>query len=168
MIDWPNKKYKKSPSMLAIYWPIIPLWILMLFAVLITPKDWPQPDTVWFDDWTTPRQRTYEVLSYAMSLLPFVIIIPVIEELLFRKFLWWFSSLLFWNFERGNIITFWVVTLLFALAHRDPAHIIAVMPLSFALGYLRLKTGSVKPCIIVHAAYNLSAALFPFLPLLWV
>ena len=163
MINWLNKKDKKFPSMLAIYWPIVPLLIWIFFIVLLTPECWAPSDTVLFRDWQTPSQKFYDVCLWVIVLSPSVVITPVIEELFFRKFLWGLSSKVF-RFEGGHIATFLVVTLLFALCHKDLGHIIGVMPLSIFLGYLRLKTGSIKPCIVVHAVNNLSVFIFSFWP----
>ena len=46
-------------------------------------------------------------------------------------------------------------SLLFALYHGDPLHVVSVLPLSFLLGTLRLRTGSIVPCIAAHFGNNL-------------
>ena len=85
-------------------------------------------------------------------------ILPILEEWLFRGFLWrWVSN--FFS-PKYTLVT---VSLAFALAHWEPLHILGLLPLSFFLGWLRMKTGELGPPIVAHMTNNLVACLFIFL-----
>lgn len=75
---------------------------------------------------------------------------PVIEEFVFRKFLW---SLIEKVSPKAALV---VTSLAFSLVHMDPVTIAGLMPISFFLGWLRLKTGSVYASILSHCSYNLT------------
>ena len=80
----------------------------------------------------------------------YVIFAPMTEELIFRG--WLYTGL------RNRLrfgTTFFATSLLFAAIHWEPRHMVLVLPLAFALGFIREQTGSVKPTILLHAAYNL-------------
>ncbi len=80
----------------------------------------------------------------------YVICAPVAEELIFRG--WLYTGL------RGHLrfgTTFFATSLLFAAIHWDPRHMVLVLPLAFALGFIREQTGSVKPTVLLHASYNI-------------
>ena len=91
------------------------------------------------------------------QLLVFLIIVlflPVIEEWLFRGVLWRLASKVMTS---GFV---WVtISLLFAIAHWEPLHVLGLLPLSFFLGWLRLKTGELGPSILAHMTNNLIACL---------
>ena len=91
------------------------------------------------------------------QLLVFLIIVaflPVIEEWLFRGVLWRLASKVMTS---GFV---WVtISLLFAIAHWEPLHALGLLPLSFFLGWLRLKTGELGPSIVAHMTNNLIACL---------
>jgi len=93
----------------------------------------------------------------APQLLVFLIIVlflPVIEEWLFRG--------VFWRWTRkvmSPTFTFVTISLLFAIAHWEPLHVLGLLPLSFFLGWLRLKTGELGPSIVAHMTNNLIACL---------
>lgn len=95
------------------------------------------------------------------QLLVFLIIVfflPIIEEWLFRGIFWrWAKKVM------SPASTFVVISLLFAFAHWEPLHVLGLLPLSFFLGWLRLKTGSLGPSIIAHMTNNLVACLLMLL-----
>jgi membrane protease YdiL (CAAX protease family) len=74
---------------------------------------------------------------------------PLAEELLFR-------GLIFGCVEGyfGTPIAWAVSSILFAVAHAEPAHIVLVLPIGILLGWVRLRSGSLWPCVIAHAANN--------------
>jgi len=79
---------------------------------------------------------------------------PVFEEIVFRGIMWWGIE--------GVISTraaFVVTTVLFALAHIDPIHIVAVFPLGVLFGFLRWKTGSIWLPLLSHFLNNTLASL---------
>ena len=97
-------------------------------------------------------------LVVAILLFIIVIVSPVLEELIFRKFLWWISSFMF-----SQWTTLFIISILFAAIHGSLFHAIGLIPISFFLGWLRMKTGSVKHCTVAHIANNAAASSFFFL-----
>ena len=95
------------------------------------------------------------------QLLVFLIIVfflPIIEEWLFRGIFWrWAKKVM------SPTSTFVVISLLFAFVHWEPLHVLGLLPLSFFLGWLRLKTGRLGPSIIAHMLNNLVACLLMLL-----
>tara|TARA_R110000851_G_scaffold174822_1_gene321026 strand:+ start:14493 stop:14987 length:495 start_codon:yes stop_codon:yes gene_type:complete len=82
------------------------------------------------------------------------VIAPILEELVFRGALWWLLE----KFLPTNAV--WIITsILFAMAHIDILHVIAVFPLGALFGYLRKKTGSIWAPMIAHATNNILASL---------
>jgi membrane protease YdiL (CAAX protease family) len=97
----------------------------------------------------------------APQLLVFLIIVvflPAIEEWLFRGVLWRLTKKVV-----SPVLTFVVVSLLFAAAHWEPLHVLGLLPLSFFLGWLRLKTGELGPSTVAHMTNNLVACLLMLL-----
>ena len=85
-------------------------------------------------------------------------LLPVLEEWLFRGVMWrWASKVL----SPEYVLV--AISLLFAVAHWEPLHILGLLPLSFFLGWLRMKTGKLGPSIVAHMANNAVACLFMFL-----
>ena len=83
-----------------------------------------------------------------------VFVLPLVEELLFRKWLW---GLL------GRVLSThwtWIATsLVFAMAHVEPLHILGLLPLSFFLGWLRKEAGDISCSATAHIANNAAACL---------
>ena len=95
------------------------------------------------------------------QLLVFLIImgmLPALEEWLFRGVLWRWGLKVF-----SPEYTLVATSLLFALAHWEPLHVLGLLPLSFFLGWLRMKTGEVGPSIVAHMANNTVACLLMLL-----
>ena len=147
MISWLNKQAKNSPYKLAIFGTLVPFWIWCGFIEVL-----PHLPHV---EGMTPIQLFFAIGRTAYYSFDILVEAPVVEELVFRGLLWWFFSKIF-RFNGGGVATLFVTSIMFALIHSDLAHIMRVMPLSFFLGYLRLKTGSVRPCIVAHMTWNLS------------
>lgn len=81
------------------------------------------------------------------------VVVPVVEELIFRGLLWKVVT-----FCRGtSFIAYLITSCLFALAHLEPLHVLGVLPLSFFIGWLKLKTDSILPGIAAHISNNLLA-----------
>jgi len=89
-------------------------------------------------------------VSRAVAMTLVLVLAPLFEELLFRGFLW--DCLQRALGSRAALVS---SSLLFALYHGDPLHVVSVLPLSFLLGTLRLRTGSIVPCIAAHFGNNL-------------
>ncbi len=105
-------------------------------------------------------QKANEILQSADGhlLLAFIfsvcVFAPVVEEIIFRGIIWYpLERLVSSNF--ALILT----SILFAAAHVDLLHVIAVFPLGVLFGILRKRTGSIWPAIIAHAANNTMASL---------
>ena len=87
-------------------------------------------------------------------LIAVCVIAPITEELLFRGALWWLLE----KFLSPNVVLV-ITSILFALAHVDTLHIIAVFPLGLLFGYLRKRTGTIWAPMLAHAANNILASL---------
>ena len=87
-------------------------------------------------------------------LIGIIFVGPVVEELVFRGALWAFLS------ETLNPMMLLTLTsLLFALYHFAPLHVISILPIAFLLGALRYASGSIWPPIVAHIINNLMAVL---------
>jgi len=90
--------------------------------------------------------------SRAAQLVAFVVLasllVPIVEELTFRGL--GISLMVPW----GSVLAVVVTGLLFGLAHGLLIGLPALAFFGLAVGWLRMKTGSVYPCMLVHASYN--------------
>jgi membrane protease YdiL (CAAX protease family) len=88
-----------------------------------------------------------------------VLVAPLVEELFFRGVL---IQALCFHFKLG-----WVAVAVSALAfggvHAQPQDVLPLVTLAVVLGYLRLRTGALWPCILVHALFNARTMLFVIL-----
>ena len=78
-----------------------------------------------------------------------VFIIPPLEELIFRGWIW---KLI--NYKFSSKWTWILVSLLFAGFHTASLHILGLLPFSFFLGWLRLKTGDINASVLAHMVNN--------------
>ncbi len=85
----------------------------------------------------------------AVVLLLVAVIPGVSEELLFRGYV---QSRLLQRLSPIEAIT--ISSLLFAIAHIDPLHIVAVLPLGFWLGYIAWRADSILPSVACHMVNN--------------
>jgi membrane protease YdiL (CAAX protease family) len=88
-------------------------------------------------------------VTLGLAVVSLGLIQPAFEEMYFR-------GVLFLALSRrlGDVIAIVAVTVVFAWVH--PGHRLAVLPVSVALGIVRLKTRSLAACFALHAAYTLS------------
>lgn len=93
-------------------------------------------------------------LEQVIFVLLVVLAVPALEELLFRKWIW-----LVLSWKMSSYWTWIVVSILFALLHMEPIHIIGLLPLSFFVGWLRFRTGKIRYSIVAHMANNAMACL---------
>jgi membrane protease YdiL (CAAX protease family) len=93
-------------------------------------------------------------LSFAMALIPAVLLAPVCEELLFRGVLCEGLSRRY-----GNLIGIAASAALFALAHWHWLRLPGCFAFGMLTGVLQRRTGSILPCIAIHAGHNALAAL---------
>jgi hypothetical protein len=74
---------------------------------------------------------------------------PFAEELLFRGLIFGYVD------GRFGARAAWVSSsILFALAHAEPAHVALVLPLGAVLGWIRWRSASLWPCVVAHIANN--------------
>ena len=154
-MNWLNKKVAESPYKLAILGGvIIPLVVSALMAEV---QSWfPSLDSEGLE--AINQLLASSPITIAILLFAIVIFSPIVEELMFRKFLWWFSSLMF-----SQTTTLIAISIFFAAIHGSLFHAIGLLPISFFLGWLRMKTGSIKHCIVAHIANNAAASSLFFL-----
>ena len=78
------------------------------------------------------------------------IVIPITEEIVYRGLLW--SAL-----EKrgmGELPVLIVSSVIFAAAHLEPARFPILFVLGVALGYGRIRTGRIGPCVAAHIYFN--------------
>jgi membrane protease YdiL (CAAX protease family) len=94
----------------------------------------------------------------ADALLGAVVLAPLCEEWLCRGVLW--SAV---RRGAGNAATILTTATLFALLHLSAAPAPGILPSQlvggFLLGWLRVRTGSLLPCVLAHAAFNAAVVL---------
>jgi len=93
-------------------------------------------------------------LEQIIFVLLVVLAVPALEELIFRKWIWFALS-----WKMSSYWTWITVSVLFALLHMEPIHIIGLLPLSFFVGWLRFRTGKIRYSIVAHMANNAMACL---------
>ena len=154
-MNWLNKKVTESPYKLAIIvGTIIPLVVSALMAEV---QSWfPSLDSEGLE--AINQLLAGSPVIVAVLLFAIVIFSPIVEELMFRKLLWWVSSLIF-----SQTTTLIVISIFFAAIHGSLFHAIGLLPISFFLGWLRMKTGSIKHCTVAHIANNAAASSLFFL-----
>ncbi|MBM4023569.1 MAG: CPBP family intramembrane metalloprotease [Planctomycetes bacterium] len=83
-----------------------------------------------------------------------VIAAPVVEELLFRRVLQgWLEKVLPAD---GGLAAILLSAAAFALAHQGQGlAFVPLFPLGLVLGFIAHRTGSIVPCILLHALFNL-------------
>ena len=154
-MNWLNKKVAESPYKLAILGGIIiPLVVSALMAEV---QSWfPSLDSEGLEAINQLLASSPAVI--AVLLFAIVIFSPIVEELMFRKFLWWVSSLMF-----SQTTTLIAISIFFAAIHGSLFHAIGLLPISFFFGWLRMKTGSIKHCTVAHIVNNATASSLFFL-----
>jgi uncharacterized protein len=86
--------------------------------------------------------------EFAVNAIPIVLLAPFIEELLFRGV--GFTLLRRYGFAVAAIVT----AVAWGLAHGLLVGLLVLIPLGLALAWLRERTDSVVPGMIVHAVFN--------------
>ena len=97
-------------------------------------------------------------IELALVFISLVVIPPIVEELVFRGFLFKAYGRRF-GFILGSVL----VSVLFGLAHGQLNVGIDVFALSLCLCYLRIKTDSLWPSILLHATKNFVAFFILFI-----
>ncbi len=98
-----------------------------------------------------------------LSLLALAILAPLVEELIFRGLVYgWIAGSWMWVADRwsrlpsryGTVAAWLVSSLVFAVAHAEPAHVLLVLPLGLLFGWLRRRTDSLVPSLVAHVVNN--------------
>tara|TARA_R110000824_G_scaffold199797_1_gene383799 strand:- start:42 stop:506 length:465 start_codon:yes stop_codon:yes gene_type:complete len=151
-MDWLNKRVEESPYKLAMIGGIVISIIATTFMAGI--QSWfPESGTEGLE--AVDRLLSGDLAPAFILFFAIAIVSPILEELIFRKFLWWISSFLFEQVE-----TLFIISILFVMLHGSLFLAIGLLPISFFVGWLRMKTGSIKHSIVAHAANNIAATLF--------
>ena len=127
---------------------LIPAW-LVNFIVSVFPSLKPEELEV-VAEFMSGGTGALQLLFFTII----VFIIPAIEELVFRGWLWKFI-----NRRLSSYWTWVVVSLLFAAVHMEPVHIAGLLPFSFFVGWLRRETGKLGPSVVAHMANNAVACM---------
>jgi uncharacterized protein len=98
-------------------------------------------------------ENTQQILkiinTFPMAILVSSIIGPILEEIVFRKIL--FGSL----YKRFNFfISALISSVIFALAHMDPHHVLIYAAMGFTFAFLYIKTKHILVPIFAHVAMN--------------
>ncbi len=105
--------------------------------------------------YTSPTPPTMYPTSIAQAALVFVALAlapPLCEEILFRGYIQQAYE------SRGRKVGLVVTALLFAFYHFRFQGLLALFPIAFGLGFLRLRSGSIWPGIAAHFTNNALAA----------
>lgn len=129
------------------YVSFLPILAAAFFIVLIAAK---------LLNYTPPPQPIYELIFEEERTLLLIAIVamvsvigPFIEEVFFRGFL--YSAL---KKRFGIFLGIALSAFLFSLLHTNLLGFIPILALGMFLAYLREKTGSLVPSIIVHVTHN--------------
>jgi membrane protease YdiL (CAAX protease family) len=90
--------------------------------------------------------------AFAANVVLFVAIAPVVEELTFRG-----VGQTLWRARVGALPAIAVVGLFFGIWHGLLVALLVLVPFGWGLSYLRERTGSVVPGMVVHALFNAAA-----------
>lgn len=112
----------------------------------------------WPDAWVSEYSEASSSLVTASPVVDFiatVLIGPVIEEILFRGLIYEaFCAMI----PAGAAAIFQAI--LFGGVHSSPIWMIYACAVGCVLGYVRKRTGSLRPCIALHIAFNGTSSLF--------
>ena len=97
-------------------------------------------------------------MAYGLVFFSIIVLAPILEEWIFRGFLWYTLSNVF-----DEKIVLLLVSVIFAACHLDPTLVIGLLPISAYLGWLRMTTGGVKQSIAAHIAHNATGVLITIL-----
>ena len=137
------------------------LAVVGTLLIVLIPELFSGPQEVSTEAIPEGLRQIHEVMSGPHDLsffitLGFVCLLgPVVEELIFRGALWRLIE----KFIDKHYALF-ITSILFAAAHSDPEHIIAVFPIGLWVGWLRLRSESIYPSILAHVINNSIVSLF--------
>lgn len=122
--------------------------VSFLYDLLVTSLGMEAP-TNW------PSELTQSGLGLAVMAALAVAVAPVAEETFFRGFVLGGIGKRF-GYGWGAVVS----ALLFSVAHMQLTAFVPIFILGLLLAWLYVKTGSIWPCILTHAAYNSIALVF--------
>ncbi|MDP6833656.1 MAG: type II CAAX endopeptidase family protein [Prochlorococcaceae cyanobacterium ETNP1_MAG_9] len=126
-------------------------WVMVMPLVLVT--SWLMNSLVGDQGGSNPLLelvlRSQEPLSLTLLLLTTVVFAPLFEELVFRGAL---LPVLAQSY--GRVLGVIVSALVFALAHLSVGEFPPLVVLGLGLGLLRLSSGRLFPCVLMHSLWN--------------
>ena len=137
-------------------------WVTLQLKMGVVVWDWVQPAAA------PPEHPVLEALAadtwgrwgVVQLVVSAVVIAPLAEELLFRGVL--LGSL--WQYFRLPWTAIVLSSLAFGWVHAyQPQAVLPMMTMGVVLGYLRLRTGRLWPCVLVHALFNARTIAFNLL-----
>ncbi|MBI4707643.1 MAG: TatD family hydrolase [Candidatus Omnitrophica bacterium] len=138
------------------YVTLLPTLVFILFVILWMAN---------FFNYQPPPQPIFDFLFYEkrewfllLSIIFVVLIAPIVEEILFRGFVYTAIKNKF-----GRRTAYLLSTILFAGLHANLVGFLPIAVLGILLAYLYEHTGSLIPSITVHVTHNSLIALFVFL-----
>jgi uncharacterized protein len=138
----------------ALFWVVVLMIVIFaintLYSYLITVLHL----NVQTNDQLILQQSKVAPLSTYATLFAAVIIAPFCEEVFFRGFV-------FPGLRRGMSVGWAIIisSLLFGVAHADPGSFPVLFVIGLALAFLRWRTQSIWPCMMLHMLNNGIAAL---------
>ncbi len=153
-LAWQALGFRNFRAGVAFGWIILLLVIILsvnvLYAYLIQTFHLPLQTN---DQFILKYSKHAPLTTYA-TLIVAVFVAPFCEEVFFRGFV--FAGLL-----RGIPLVWAIVlsALIFAVAHADPGSFVVLFIIGLALAFLRWRTGSLWPGLLLHALNNGFAAL---------
>lgn len=142
-----RKHVSKSPRSVAIFWAIIGVFLAM-FAQSVAANI----EMYIFD--IKPGSENTKSIIELLKLSPILIIVvsvigPILEEIIFRKII--FGTL----YQKYN---FWIAAIIssviFALVHMEPEHVLLYSAVGLTFAYLYIKTKRILVPIIAHVSMN--------------
>ena len=126
-------------------------WVMVMPLVLVT--SWLMNSLVGDQGGSNPLLelvlRSQEPLSLILLLLTTVVIAPLFEELVFRGALLPVLAQAY-----GRVLGVIVSALVFALAHLSVGEFPPLVVLGLGLALLRLSSGRLFPCVLMHSLWN--------------
>ena len=98
------------------------------------------------------------IIDISFTILYIAILTPIAEELMFRGYL--LDAI---KRKHGDWVAIIISSILFGLVHIDPYTIGVATIGGIIYGWLRVRTGSLLPCIACHMMWNLMATMLTYL-----
>jgi CAAX protease family protein len=153
-LAWQALGFRNFRAGVAFRWIMLLLVVILgvnvLYAYLIQTFHLPLQT----NDQLILKYSTHAPLTTYATLIVAVFVAPFCEEVFFRGFV--FAGLL------RSMPLVWAIVLsalIFAVAHADPGSFVVLFIIGLALAFLRWRTGSLWPGLLLHALNNGVAAL---------